>query len=458
MKISSTLVGLSCLSLVVAQSSSTPDESLVDRPAEGIDYPGCYSDLHKADRNGDGFVKQSEYLNFIQEYGKRICFSTDELTLQQSATFNTLACICRQQEGSKEDCCLGSKARIPTAGALVPIADQTPSQKNYLTSVCKLTDATIEGQCPPSVRDRAIPPEALVTPVSTGGNDALMWGLIAAAIALALLLCCCCCVWRKKRMQQVEEEEEEVKIEEGQAAKSLPPQESAPPVALGPHLLRKTGIDPVNGPRGMDVDDVEPTGPGGAGMGAAGNSVAEDEDDDEEGRKRRGGGIIPPEDEETGLRMPTAPRLPPPDDIEIPPLALRPIPPKESENDEWDHPGRDINFPKDKDDMSAGEFDHYEPDGGVNIPQRERKDPLNWKKDWNRQKPEDPDEVDLRKHRIQTGLGEGEVWDKLGQDETEISKQAPTGDVFDWVVQSALGVLDKSDEAGQLKSDGRGYV
>ena len=77
---------------------------------------------------------------------------------------------------------------------------------------------------------------------------------------------------------------------------------------------------------------------------------------------------------------------------------------------------------------------------------------MNWKKDWNRQKPEDPDEIDLRKHRIQTGLGEGEVWDKLGQDETEASKQAPTGDVFDWVVQSALGVLDKSDEAGQLRN------
>lgn len=451
MRTSILLVTVVYASVVAAQSSTsnTPDESLVDRPTEGIDYPGCYSDLHKADRNGDGLVKRNEYLNFIQEYGKRICFSTDKLTLQQSATFNSLACICKSQEGSKDDCCIGDKAQIPTSGALTPIADQTPGQKNYLTTVCKLTDATIEGQCPPVVRDRAVPPEALVAPVPAG-NDGLMWGLIAAAIALALLCCCCCCVWRKKRMNQVEEEEEELKVEEGRASKSIPPQESAPPVVLGPHLLRKTGIDPATGPRGMDADEPEIPVESAAGTSASGTAVADDDDDDEEARKRRGGGLIPPDDEENGFRIPTAPRLPPPENPDKEPRQLRPIPPKENDNDEWDHPGRDINFPKDHDEMSAGEVDHYEPDGGVNIPERERGEPLNWKKDWNRQKPEDPDEIDLRKHRIQTGLGEGEVWDKLGQDETEASKQAPTVDVFDWVVQSALGVLDKSDADGHL--------
>jgi hypothetical protein len=447
MRSSTLLVTAMYIAYASAQSanSNVPDESLVDRPTEGIDYPGCYSDLNKADRNGDGLVKRNEYLNFIQEYGKRICFSTDKLTLQQSATFNTLACICKDQEGSTEDCCIGKNAEIQTNGALTPIADQTPGQKNYLTTVCKLTDATIEGQCPPVVRDREVPPPAIVTPA--GGNDALMWGLIAGAIALALLLCCCCCVWRKKRMSQVEEEEEEVKIEEGQASKGMPPPETAPQVVLGPHLLRKTGIDPVNGPRGMDVDEDEiPVDTVGAGTGASGAAFADDDEDDEDIRKRRGGGLIPPDDEESGFRIPTAPRLPPPDIPEKDPRALRPIPPKENDTDEWDHPGRDINFPKDHDEMSAGEVDHYEPDGGVNIPERDRGAPLHWNKDWNRQKPEDPDEIDLRKHRIQTGLGEGEVWDKLGQDETEVSKQAPTGDVFDWVVQSALGVLDESGD------------
>ena len=136
---------------VVYTSGIAAQNASSTTPTDGIDYPGCYSDLHKADRNGDGFVKFDEYLTFIQEYGKRICFSTDALSLQQSATFNSLACICKTQEGSAADCCLGDNAGIPTSGALTPIADQTPSQQMYLTTVCKLTDATIEGQCPPVV-------------------------------------------------------------------------------------------------------------------------------------------------------------------------------------------------------------------------------------------------------------------------------------------------------------------
>lgn len=454
MKAVSILLALTLVPAVSAQSTGNSDESLIDRPNQGIDFPGCYSDLKKADRNGDGFVKQKEYLNFIQEYGKRICFSTDKLTLQQSATFNTLACICRSQEGATEDCCLGANAQIPTAGADLSPDAQTVNQKNYLTSVCKLTDATIDGQCPPAVREREPPPAALVAAVPAGGGDGLMWGLIAGALLLALLCCCCCCVWRKKRMKQIEEEEEAARQEEEvKTAKSTPPVEQAPALPPGPHLLRKTGVDPQQGPRGMAVDDPDLENPIGAGIGASGSAEADDSDDDEEGRKRRGGGLIPPDDEESGLRIPTANRLPPPEDPANPPRNLRPIPPKDGDEDEWDHPGRNIDFPKDKDEMSAGEVEHYEPDGGVYFPEREGKEPLNWKKDWNRQKPEDPDEIDLRKHRIQTGLGEGEVWDKLGEDETEQSRQAPKGDVFDWVVQSALGVLDKNDQAGRLKND-----
>jgi hypothetical protein len=434
------------------QAQNDLDESLVDRWVDGIDFEGCFGDLARSDRNGDGFVKQDEYLSFVQEYGKRICFATDRLTLQQSATFNTLACICRSQEGASFDCCIGSNAQIPTSGALNP--QRTRSEASYLTSVCKLTDATIDGKCPPKIRARAEPPGALTKQVgSGGGNDGWKWALIAAAIVLAILLCCCCCVWRRYIKKKQEEEEAARREAEGMGAKGVPP------VGIGPGTRGGIGEqDPeqplprdgsaANG--GIGEDDVNAMGPPVIARGAA---LDDESEETEEGRKRRGGGPLPPDDEENGLNIPTAPRLPPPEDPPKDPTNLRPIPDKEAEDDEWDHPGRDINYPKDKDEMSAGEVDHYEPDGGVYLPEREGKDPLNWKKDWNRQKPEEPDEIDDRKHRIQSGLGEGEVWDKLEQDSSHHSKQVPQGDVFDWVVQSALGVLDKNDEAAHLEDE-----
>ena len=434
--------------VVVAQQQPL-DESLIERPDQGIDFPGCYRDLDRADLNRDGFVKQNEYLRFIQEYGKRICFSTDALTLQQYSTFNTLACICRSQEGSDADCCVGAKAQIPTAGALQTIAAQTPNQRNYLTSVCKLTDATIDGQCAPVVTERGTPLDGLASLDSLIGPPAepnRWWIWLLLALLALLLLCCllCCCVWKRRKHKEEEEEEEEVVDETGLGNKGMPvPMGPEQPAGVGPALYEHPPDDPMGASReGGGMDNLGP------GMGASGAAVAEDSDEEEEGRKRRGGGILPPEDEESGLKIPTAPRLPPPEAPEDPGLKLRPIPDKEHEDDEWDHAGRNIDFPKDKDEMSAGEVEHYEPDGGVYLPEREGKDPLNWKKDWNRQKPEEPDEIDPRKHRIQSGLGQGEVWNKLGEDETtDRSKQAPTGDVFDWVVQSALGALDKNDEA-----------
>jgi hypothetical protein len=431
---------LLAMTSVVLAADTPVDETLVDRPSKNIDFPGCFSDLQKADRNGDGFVKQNEYLNFIQEYGKRICFSTDALTLQQSATFNTLACICRNIAGETSDCCLEDNARIPTAGALSDA--RTPSQLSYLTTVCKLTDSTIDGQCPPAVRERDGPPLAAL--VAANNKTIPWWPFLLAGLLLALLLCCCCCVIRKKKMRQQEEEEEEEA--QNSALKNAPPPMEQAPVGPppGPHLLRKTGIDPEKGP--VKVHDEEnPAIPRGPGMGASGTADASDSDEDEEGRKKRGGGHIPGDENGPGLRIPTAPRLPPPEDPENPAPKLRPIPPKENEDDEWDHAGRNIDFPKDKDEMSAGEVDHYEPDGGVYNPERPSKEALDWKKDWNRQKPEEPDEVDPRKHRIQAGLGEGEVWDKLNQDETDVSKNNNNNcDVFDWVVQSALGALDNN--------------
>ena len=58
----------------------------------------------------------------------------------------------------------------------------------------------------------------------------------------------------------------------------------------------------------------------------------------------------------------------------------------------------------------------------------------------------DPDELDTRKHRIQSGLGQGEVWDKLDATESERGTERGNGGAFDWVVQNALGTLGENDD------------
>jgi hypothetical protein len=174
---------------------------------------------------------------------------------------------------------------------------------------------------------------------------------------------------------------------------------------------------------------------------------AEDSDDEEEGRRRAGGNRHDENDEEI-IKIIGAPRLSPPETAAST-TNLRPIPEKEIESEEWDQPGRQVSEPKDQDEMSAGEVEHYEPDGGVYFPERERKNPLEWKKDWNRPKPEEPDEIDPRKHRIQAGLGEQEVWNKLDEESQHKKATNQQGDGFDWVIQSALGALDQNGNSDE---------
>jgi hypothetical protein len=66
------------------------------------------------------------------------------------------------------DCCIGDAAQISTAGALDD--NRTPAQKNYLTTVCKLTRATIDGKCQPEVGERVTPPAPVAAPVGGGGE------------------------------------------------------------------------------------------------------------------------------------------------------------------------------------------------------------------------------------------------------------------------------------------------
>ena len=431
------------------------DPSLIINPPKGINYPGCFKDMVTSDRNGDGVITQNEYLGFIQEYGKRRCWEQDKLTLEQNAVFNALACLCESKEGSSPDCCLGNNARIPNAGALTP-STRTEEELLSLTATCVWTDATIGGECPPEVLVRSTPPPVLIAPVVAAGSgglsDGAKWGIIAAAIAallLLLLLCCCCCVLRRRKQKQLEEEEDERNT---RAVKDLeaPPEQAPEPAPVVPAMV----------PPLAPVADEEESSYDGDDRGLKGDN--EDDDSyDGEGRRKAGQNFADPEDPEDARRIRGYGELPPVVPPEPERVILRPIEKEEEEPEEWDYPGRDINFPKpEPDEMSAQEFEPYVPDGGVHIPQHPPRDPIDPpNRDWNRPKPVIPDETDQRKHRIQAGLGEGEVWDKLNDDDqSQNSGKGGVGDVFDWVVQSALGVLDKSDEAGHLDDEGSTQV
>ena len=197
----------------------------------------------------------------------------------------------------------------------------------------------------------------------------------------------------------------------------------------------------------LTIEEIE------EGVGTKGRGANEAEDEDEgEGRRKRGSNYVDEEDDD-GIPRWGGPRLPPPENPPPDPLKLRPIPDKEPEDPpEWDQPGREILEPKHKDEMEGQTFEPYNPDGGVATDDRQPKDPLDWRKDWNRPKPPEVDDSDNRKHRIQSGLGEGEVWDKLNEgDDQSKSLVSGGGDVFDWVVQSALGVLDKADDESTVQ-------
>lgn len=279
-----------------------------------------------------------------------------------------------------------------------------------------------------------MPPSPRASSGGGGGlSDGALWGIIAAAAALLLLLCCCCvCVFRRrKKKEEEEEEEEEIKgkglpgdIEEQkpeQSAANVPPEADVPVVAV-----------PVGAAPGED----------------------DESEDEEDARKRRGGGPLGEEEEEEANKRWGGPRYPPPEK-EDPTLKLKPVEKEEEEDPDWDQPGRPMDYPKDKDEMSAGEVEHYEPDGGVYLPERPGKNPVEYDPQWERGTPEEPDDRDDRKHRIQSGLGEGAVWNQLDENDSDDEKPGVAStNVFDWVVQSALGVLDNNDQAAHANVEG----
>mmetsp|Transcript_3598 Transcript_3598/g.7175 ORF Transcript_3598/g.7175 Transcript_3598/m.7175 type:complete len:491 (-) Transcript_3598:180-1652(-) len=450
------------------------DPALIVNPPEGLDLEGCFSDLVESDIDGSGAIEKDEYLNFINTYGRRICWYQEELTLEQHGAFNSLACICRSQEGNDASCCLLDNAKLYNTNALNPAA-RTEEELLFMTVACVVTDGTLRHLCTPYVIEKVTPPPVIIPntdrnfALRDGTEDGSIWALIMGIIGLLLLvcLCCCCCAaGTKNRSREEEEEDENVQVIPPPPIKEAPAEqapreldmEDQTPVIAPPgqaeeeeEIIEEEEEEQVPGGDEVEYEETVEEIEEGEESKNRGQNEAGDEDEGE-GRRKRGSNYADEEDDD-GIPRWGAPRLPPPEPPQPDPLKLRPIPPKEPEEpDEWDQPGREILEPKHKDEMEGQTFDPYNPDGGVQRDDREGKAPGAWKKDWNRGKPEEEDEVDNRKHRIQSGLGEGEVWDKLEQgDDQSKSLVSGGGDVFDWVVQSALGVLDKAED-GQDES------
>ena len=451
------------------------DPELIVNPPEGLDLEGCFDDLMTSDLDGSGAIEKDEYLHFINVYGVRICYDQDELTLEQHGAFNSLACMCEAQEGNDASCCLLDNAKLPTANARTPEL-RTNEELLWMTVTCVVTDGLLEHRCTayPLTRDEADPlifdrnPWIIVTDVQ---EDGTIWAIVMGLIGLLLLVClCCCCCAAGTKSKIIEEEEDDEDVQ------FIPPAMKEAPAEQAPRELdleQQTNLVPPPPPPPaqeeeeiIEEEEQEELPPGdqveiteeieeveeGVGAPVMGANAMSDEDEGE-GRRKRGSNYVDEEDDD-GIPRWGAPRLPPPENPPPPPLILKPIPDKEPEEPpEWDQPGREILEPKHKDEMEGQTFEPYIPDGGVARDDRQPKDPVKWKSEWNRSKPPEEDEEDKRKHRIQSGLDKGEIWDKL--DEADVQSQSIMtggGDVFDWVVQSALGVLDKADD-GQDESE-----
>jgi hypothetical protein len=483
----------SLLAVVTAQSASFEPDSFI-YPGDGIDFEACMRDLDAADNIiRDGGVRQNEFLGFIQRYASRKCLTNDALNLQQYGAFNSLSCVCASLEGQDNTCCLGENGQLDTGGALTQSA-RTQPQVQFLTFTCITIDNTLpDTACKLEDKDPGTPPPAAIgdaLPKAENDDDSvwdwLKW-LLLALLLLLLLCCCCCCTIRRRRLMAIAEEEEEQRLAALAAEKEVDVEQQTEMVD-GPSddgdydRFVNNEEEEDAGDRGVsygeedeefgvanneassypDDDDMVAGVAGGANNddddsegGNKGRGANNADDDSEDGNKRRGAHNLPEDEDERKRRIGGYGQLPPDDDPDPRKRPLRPIDPRDPEDDpDWDQPGRDINFPRaPPDDYSAG-YDHDDIDGGVYNPQRERKAPAEYvQPHWERLKKETPEEVDSRKRRIQTGLGEAEVWNKLDEDSEVGDRDRPSNDVFDWVVESALGVLDKSDDAAHVIGD-----
>jgi hypothetical protein len=404
---------------------------------------GCASGLIEMDDNGDGMVKRNEYLDFVNLIAAFLCIPPrPALDLELQTVFFSIACLCQEREGFSEDCCYGTDAAIFTDGAADAIT-RTEDQDAYLRAACLLTQAVLgPQQC--TYAPRTIAPDAATLIISRsapteeddGLSDAALWGIIFGIIALLLLCClllfCCCCKKKEEEEEETKEEVEAVPLEEDDLEKaeksaSVPPpppvipvplipaeddveetekSASVPPVptviptppapAPAPHpvIIPAPILRSVPPPKEEEVEEADE-------FKSRKKEEASGEEEEDGGRRFGGEGYVPTAGELQGIR-------------------LRHVEKEKPLEGEYEYPQREIEEHKLKREDSGQILDHYEPDGGVFIPERAKKAPVVMNLPKYERKKVVKESVDRRKARRQLGMGDGEVWDALAaHDERE---------------------------------------
>jgi hypothetical protein len=107
-----------------------------------VDFEYCFHALGSHDTDGNLWLDQNEFLDFVQDFGgKTECLGSldDELSLGLRVVWNQLSCECRHR-GGVPDCCLGMNA-------LIPIVNVSEDDQSFLRQICLRIDQAILTFC-----------------------------------------------------------------------------------------------------------------------------------------------------------------------------------------------------------------------------------------------------------------------------------------------------------------------
>jgi hypothetical protein len=386
---------------------------------------GCANAILSHDDSGDGVIRRNEFLDYVNNVADLLCIPPrPNLDLELQTVFVSIACLCLEREAFGPDCCTGDNAGLYLAGA-EDVPSRTEDEDSYLRAACLMTQAVLgPDQCrwePVTIAPGAIPgvvvPPAGTTPLPEEEEDEanMLWLLLLLLFTVFCLICCCC--YKKNE----EEEEWEVTVTEEKFVKG-------PDEEIGDRGLNPMPEEPeVRSPLAIPSDEL-PVDEGVKSLAvppvASGPkpAVPPGNEEDADAEKRRLGEMEDDEeDEEAGRRLGGQGELPPPPN----PIGvrLRHVEKEKPPGAEYEYPERELVEAKIKREDSGQILDHYEPDGGVFIPERAKKGSVEMPKPhYERQKPPEPVYIDPRKQRKQMGLGDGEVWDALNEWEDEQEK------------------------------------